>query len=116
MLNLNLFLILYYRLTINQILINNIRKNTAFLLKGPGKNIKTLEISHCGKKGDQIQRLFKSPAELFVIQFIGQISEAVIEEAESKTLLLRHEGINAQFCILNGYDTARILKAYGKIS
>ncbi len=96
--------------------VNNIRKNTAFLLKGPGKNIKTLEISHCGKKGDQIQRLFKSPAELFIIQFIGQISEAVIEEAESKTLLLRHGGINAQFCILDGYDTARILKAYGKIA
>jgi len=96
--------------------INNIRKNAAFLLKGPGKNIKTLEISHCGKKGDQIQRLFKSPAELFIIQFIGPISEAVIEEAKSKTLLLRHEGVGAQFCILDGYDTARILKAYGKIT
>ena len=99
-----------------RLLINGIRKDTAFLLKGPGINTKNLEISHCGKNGDQIQRLFKSPAELFVIQFIGPISEAVIEEAKSKTLLLRQGGVDAQFCILDGYDSARILKAYGKIS
>lgn len=98
-----------------QLLLNNSRKNTAILLKGPGISTKTLDISHCGKKGDQIQRLFKSPAELFIIQFVGLISENVIEEAKSKTLLLRHEGVNAQFCIIDGYDTARILKAYGKI-
>lgn len=98
-----------------QLLVNIKRKNAAFLLKGPGINTITLEISRCGKKGDQIQRLFRSPAELFLIQFIGLISENIIEEARNKTLLLRHEGINAQFCIIDGYDTARILKAYGKI-
>jgi len=99
----------------SRLLISGLRKNTAFLLKGPGKPIKKLRISDCGKNGDQIQRLFKSPAEIFVIQFIGPISEAVIEEAKSKTLLLRHEGKNAQFCIIDGHDTARILKAYGKV-
>jgi len=98
-----------------RLLINGIRRNSAFLLKGPGKKIRNLKISDCGKNGDQIQRLFRSPAEVFVIQFIGPITEAVIEEAKSKTLLLRHEGIDAQFCIIDGYDTARILKVYGKI-
>ena len=100
----------------SRLLINGKRKNSAFLLKGPGIGVKTLEISYCGKNGDQIQRLFNAPAELFIIQFIGSISEAVIEEAKSKTLLLRHRGINAQVCIIDGYDTSRILKAYGKIT
>lgn len=98
-----------------RLLINGVRKIAAFLLKGTGKKIKELKISDCGKNGDQIQRLFKSPADIFIIQFSGPITESVIEEARSKTLLLRHEGKDAQFCIIDGYDTARILEAYKKI-
>lgn len=98
-----------------RLLINGVRKIAAFLLKSRGKQIKELKISDCGKNGDQIQRLFKSPADVFIIQFVGPITEAVTEEARSKTLLLRHEGKDVQFCIIDGYDTARVLKAYGKI-
>lgn len=98
------------------LVLSGTRKSAAFLLKGPGIKKDKLEISDCGKNGDQIQRLFDSPAEIFLIQFGGKVSEAVIREAQDKTLLLRHRGINAQYCILDGYDTARILKAYGKIS
>ncbi|MBP8591167.1 hypothetical protein KBI33_01705 [Candidatus Shapirobacteria bacterium] len=99
----------------SRLLINGTRKIAAFLLKGAGKRMKELKISDCGKNGDQIQRLFKSPADIFIIQFVGPIAEAVVEEAKSKTLLLRHEGKDAQFCIIDGYDTARILRAYKKI-
>ncbi len=97
------------------LLIDGIRKTAAFLLKGPGVRSPELQISNCGKNGDQIQRLFKCPAEVFVIQFIGAISEAVIEEAESKTLLIRNSKKDVQFCIIDGYDSARVLRAYEKI-
>lgn len=98
-----------------RLIINGNRKNTAFLLKGPGVRKNELRISDCGKNGNQLVRLFESPAEIFIIQYVGEISEDVRKDAEGKTLSLRGKGKNAQFCIIDGFDTARILKAYNKI-
>ncbi len=95
--------------------INGQRVATAFLLKGNGLDVKTMEIRHCGKNGNQILSLVKSPAELFIIQFVGNISESVIEDIRDKVELLRLKGKKAWYCIINGQDTARILKAYDKI-
>jgi len=90
------------------------RTAAAFLLKGRGKRTKQMTIADCGKNGDQIVRLFESPAELFVVQFVGAISEAVIKDFEIKVEHRRFQGKRAWFLILDGQETARLLRAYGK--
>ena len=83
-----------------------------FFLKGPAVKGR-LTIAKCGKNGDQIQRLFQSPAELFVIQFNGEIDERIIEEARQKTSYLRSSGSEgAVFTVIDGLDTARLFSAY----
>jgi streptomycin 6-kinase len=70
--------------------------------------------SHLGSSADQDLRLLTEPAELFVVQFNGRIDSSVVQRvritadyharARGKTLL----------AFIDGTDTARILKAYGK--
>lgn len=96
-------------------IINDVRRPTAFLLKGNGLKSVEMTIANCGKNGDQIVRLFQCPAELFVIQYVGPISEAVIHDCEEKTSLRRSEGKNANYLIMDGQDTARLLYTYGKL-
>jgi len=90
------------------------RTTAAFLLKGNGLRKTQLQIKDCGKNGDQIVRLFDSPADLFVVQFVGNIAENVIRDVESKTELRNREGKTARYVIIDGQDTARLLAAYGK--
>jgi hypothetical protein len=97
------------------LIVERSRVATAFLLKGNGLKKKTLEIKDCGKNGNQIIRLCDSPAQLFIIQFVGYISEYVIKDIEGKVNELQLQGIFAQYCVIDGQDTARILRAYGKI-
>ncbi len=88
----------------------------AFALNGRGKanGMRILHPKHCGKNGDQIGRLFQSPAQLFVIQFVGEVAEAVIKEMEEKAMYRQLRGQEAHYCVINGQDTARLLRAYGK--
>ena len=95
--------------------VNGKRIPIAFALKGRGIKHKTLEIRDCGKNGDQLIRLFQSPADLFVLQYVGEISENVVKDMEGKTCLHRHNGKQVWYCVINGLDTARLLHAYGKI-
>ena len=97
------------------LLINGARHETAFLLKGSGLANRTMEIKHCGVNGDQILRLVNSPAKLFVIQFVGRISEAVISDIDGKVRHSRTQGRNVWYCIMDGQDTARVLRAYGEL-
>lgn len=98
-----------------EIRVNGHRTATAFMLKGNGLKSPTMEIADCGKNGDQLLRLFNSPAELFVVQFVGNIAEAVIADVEGKVKQRRAQGHDAHYCIMNGQDTACLLYAYGKI-
>ena len=91
------------------------RVQAAFLLKGKGLRKPELVIGDCGKNGDQLVRLFDCSAELFVVEFVGQVSEGVIRDVEGKTELHRRRGKPAWYCIINGQDTARLLKAYDKL-
>jgi hypothetical protein len=97
------------------LLVNGGRHETAFLLKGNGLRSRTMEIKHCGDNGDQILRLMSSPAKVFVIQFVGRISEAVISDIDGKVRHARSQGRNAFYCIMDGQDTARVLRAYGEL-
>jgi hypothetical protein len=98
--------------TANLVVNGGWRVATAFLLKGKGLRRRELQISDCGKNGDQIVRLVDSPAELFIVQFVGNISEAVIKDLDGKILSLHAQGKAARYCIIDGQDTARLLKAY----
>jgi hypothetical protein len=89
------------------------RVPTAFLLKGNGLQRKELRIKDCGKNGDQLVRLFEAPADLFVVQFVGGITAAVIKDVQSKANERRSRGEPARFCIMDGQDTARLFHAYG---
>lgn len=97
------------------LLINGTRHETAFLLKGNGLRNKTMEIKDCGKNGDQILRLCSSPAKLFVVQFVGRISEAVVSDIDGKVRHARSQGRDVWYCIMDGQDTARVLRAYGEL-
>ncbi len=74
-----------------------------------------MEIRHCGANGDQLLRLCASPAELFVVQFVGTISEAVIADLDGKIWQARSQGKEAWYCIMDGQNTARVLRAYGEL-
>ncbi len=58
------------------VVVNGTRRATAFLLKGPGIGKKEMTIADCGKNGDQVVRLFTTPADLFVarIQVVSATS------------------------------------------
>jgi hypothetical protein len=97
------------------VLVNGTRRATAFLLKGPGIGKKEMTIADCGHNGDQIVRLFDTPADLFVVQYVGPISDLLIKDVQGKTAQLRSTGRTAHFLIMDGQDTARVLNAYGKM-
>jgi hypothetical protein len=101
-------------LVTSQVKVSGKRIRAAFLLKGNGTKGK-LTIAKCGKNGDQIVRLVEAPVDLYVIQHIGEIDQRVIYDLRSKIQLKVSEGQKCQMCILDGTETARILRAYGKI-
>ena len=86
----------------------------AFAFKGKGTR-GTLTPKKMGKNGDQIQRLFESAADVFFIQYWGEIDERVREQvagwATLTSLRLRK---TIFFCLIDGKDTARLIKAYPK--
>ena len=85
-----------------------------FLLKGPGIGKKEMVIAGCGKNGDQLVRLFTTPAVLFIVQYVGPISEMIVTDVQGKVTALKSEGKTTRFLIIDGQDTARLLHAYGK--
>lgn len=91
------------------------RRSTAFLLKGPAIGKKEMTIADCGKNGDQIVRLFNTPADLFVVQYVGPIASNVIKDVEWKVARVCTSGRPVHYLIMDAQDTARVLFAYGKL-
>lgn len=92
-------------------LVDNKRMPTAFLLKGNSFKGK-LTIKMLGKNGDQLLRLMRSNASIYIIQHVDEISQEVREDIAQKIKLKRYQGELVYYCIIDGADTARILKAY----
>lgn len=92
--------------------LNGKRLPCAFAFKGKGKT-GLLTPKKMGKNGDQIQRLFNSQADIFIIQYWDNIDESVIEQmkicALSKSVL---EQKRIYFGIIDGIDTQRLICAY----
>lgn len=84
---------------------------TAFVLKGPGTPGPMYPTS-LGKRGDQLVRAFDEPADLVVVQHHGKIETSVIKLAEA---LAVQPARPRRYCIIDGADTWRILKAYERL-
>lgn len=90
--------------------IDGIRTSTAFAFKGPAK-FHPMTMADLGKNGDQINRLYSEPAELLVLQHCHEITAPVRDTM--RAFAQRMDDLRL-FCLINGYDTLRLLKAYGK--
>lgn len=90
--------------------INNSRLDAAIMLKGPSAGEKMF-ISDAGGRGTQIQKLFEINADIHVIQFNGKIESRFLTHV--KTVANANDA--NKICIIDGADTARILKAYGHL-
>ena len=66
-----------------------------------------------GRNGDQIQRLFRAPATLFMVQYWGQIDESVSEQmAQFAKAKSAAEGSLIYYGIIDGSDSFRLIRAY----
>ena len=88
------------------------RKAVAIALKGQAtKGILTPK--KMGTNGDQIQRLFRAPAEVFLVQYWNIIDETIIELMKiCATCKSFSEGRKIYYGIIDGQDTARLMAAY----
>lgn len=95
-----------------RLLINGERKNVAFGFKGKGTT-GVLTPKKMGKNADQIQRLFRTSADVFLVQYWDRIDESIIEQLKSSaTAKSAYEGRRIYFGIIDGQDTIRIKEAY----
>jgi hypothetical protein len=67
-----------------------------------------------GKNGDQIERLFSSPAEIFFVQFVGQFHELMHSTMEQNaTLKSFYTGKTIYYGLIDGNETSTIFAKYG---
>jgi hypothetical protein len=83
----------------------------AFAFKGRSK-AKKMTVADLGKNGDQISRLFSEPSDFVVLQHCHEVTSAVRDHMRAFATRI---GRLRPFCIIDGADTVRILKAYGKL-
>lgn len=66
-----------------------------------------------GKNGDQIQRLFSMDADLYVLQYVGQVGENVVSLMSALALArAAATGKLVRYCVIDGQDTSRLMVAY----
>jgi hypothetical protein len=88
------------------------RRIAAFAFKGPGKTGK-LTPGKMGVNGDQIQRLVKCPAEVFIVQYWAAIEDSVLEQLKDLVTLKSYfEDKELWYGIIDGNDSARLIAAY----
>ena len=88
---------------------------SAFVLKGKSYAHRPLRIADLGKNGDQLIRLFAQPAKIFIVQSNGAIDGAVHNQIRAQVAekLMTNQPI--YYLVLDGIQTARLLRAYGKL-
>lgn len=94
----------------SSLVLNGGRVSTAFAFKGPAK-FKPMTMAELGKNGDQIERLYTEPADLLILQHCHEITPPVRKMMRA---FAQQMGNPRMFCVIDGYDTLRLLTAYGK--
>jgi len=93
--------------------IKNKRLRAVFALKGRGKKIKKLRLKDMGTNGDQIDRMFMASAQVFFVQFVGQIGEDIFNSLENNAKAKSFTtGQKIYYGAIDGNDTARIFKTF----
>lgn len=96
----------------NRLVFKGRRCATAFALKGRS-TLPPLTPKKMGKNGDQITRLFRSAAEVFLVVYDAQIDQSIVEQmetaAENKA---NSKGRTIYYGIIDGQDLARLFAAY----
>jgi len=99
----------------NKLRMKGKRYAAAFALKGPGVGVKVMHPGKWGKRGNQIQRLTSTPAQIFFLQFEGQIDEDSVEQLRKLTQLRsQQEGQKVFFGYIDRDDSMRLRAAYPK--
>jgi hypothetical protein len=88
-------------------------RRAAFALKGPAKT-GSLVPGKMGKNGDQIQRLYDSPADVFFVQYEGEIAESVIGLMQNLALAKAVLRGQVFYGVIDKVDTRRLRFAYPK--
>jgi hypothetical protein len=92
--------------------LNGKRRRVAFGFKGPGLKA-ALVPARLGKNGDQMQRLFSEPADVFIIQHWREIRPSIVEMmrvyAVNKAL---STGKPVYYGVVDGHDSNRLRLAY----
>jgi hypothetical protein len=98
----------------SKIHVNGERRAMAFAFKGPATTGK-LTPKKLGKNADQIQRLFNSPADVFIVQYHSQIDESVVEQMKRFAIANSvTENNKVFFGVIDGDDTNRLIAAFPK--
>lgn len=98
----------------SKIRIRGKRHSMAFAFKGPATTGK-LTPKKLGKNGDQIQRLFSSPADVFIVQYHSQIDESVVEQMKRFAIANSvTENKQVWYGVIDGDDTNRLIAAFPK--
>lgn len=88
------------------------RYPAAFAFKGRGKSGK-LTPARLGKNGDQIQRLFTTDAEVFIVQYWDQIDESVLTQMGAAAIAKSYAtGKKIYYGVIDGQDSNRLIAAY----
>ncbi len=96
----------------NRLVLGGKRVEAAFGLKGEGTRGKLVP-GKMGKDGDQIQRLFRAPADVFLVQYWGQIDESILEQMKAMAITRSfYEKKTIYYGVIDGQDTQRIITAY----
>jgi hypothetical protein len=98
-------------LSTNQLSIDGEPCSAAFLLKGPSF-FKPMTIAALGKNGDQINRLFGEPVDLFVLQHCHHVRSAVVRLMGVFAWDARKP---SRYMVIDGATTFQILRAYARI-
>lgn len=87
------------------------KRRAAFALKGPAKT-GPLVPGKMGKNGDQIQRLFDTPATVFFVQYEGEVKESVYKLMEELSKARAITAGEIFWAVIDDDATKRLRKAY----
>ncbi len=101
----------------SEVVVGGERIAAAFIFKGPAQFM-PMTLAQLGKNGDQIGRLFCEPADILFLQHCHEVTPAVRGAMRAYAQQIGNPRlfciVARLFCIVDGYDTLRILQAYGK--
>lgn len=84
------------------------RTTAAFVFKGPAR-FSPMDLTHLGKKGDQIYRLSQEPAQLLVVQHCHDILPVVRDTLRAFAV---QPGRPRRYMLVDGRDSLRLVRAY----